>query len=79
MTPAKVRHRLSAGMVGGGVGADIGKTHRAAMNLDGTYELVAGVFGRDHTASSQFATTLGVSSGRVYRDPAEMALSLIHI
>ena len=73
MTPAKVRHRLSAGMVGGGAGADIGKTHRAAMNLDGTYELVAGVFGRDHTASSQFATTLGVSSDRVYRDPAEMA------
>ena len=43
--------RLSAGMVGGGQGADIGKTHRYAMRLDDRYELEAGVFGRDGASS----------------------------
>ena len=37
--------RLVAGMVGGGDGADIGKTHRHAMRLDDQYVLAAGVFG----------------------------------
>jgi hypothetical protein len=36
--------RLSAGMVGGGAGADIGKTHRYAMRLDDRYTLDSGVF-----------------------------------
>jgi hypothetical protein len=34
--------QLVAGMVGGGIGADIGKTHRAAMRLDGRFVLSAG-------------------------------------
>ena len=49
--------RLAAGMVGGGEGADIGKTHRHAMRLDGHYELVAGVFGQDPEASARMAAT----------------------
>jgi predicted dehydrogenase len=65
--------RLAAGMVGGGEGADIGKSHRHAMRLDGHYDLVAGVFGRDPTASTRMAERLGVPPDRAYRDYAEMA------
>src|SRR5258705_7151591 len=65
--------RLAAGMVGGGEGADIGKTHRHAMRLDDHYELVAGVFGRNPDASARMAGHLGVPQDRVYRDYFEMA------
>lgn len=65
--------RLSAGMIGGGPGADIGRTHRHAMNLDGRYRLDAGVFGRDTAASSAMAAELGVPADRVYGDYREMA------
>lgn len=63
--------RLSAGMVGGGEGADIGKTHRHAMRLDDQFVLSAGVFGRDATASARMADRLGVD--RVYPDYRDMA------
>lgn len=63
--------RLTAGMVGGGAGADIGKTHRHAMRLDDRYVLAAGVFGRDQETSADVARDLGVD--RVYRDHHEMA------
>jgi predicted dehydrogenase len=63
--------RLSAGMVGGGEGADIGKTHRHAMHLDDQFVLSAGVFGRDAAASARMADRLGVD--RVYPDYREMA------
>ena len=65
--------RLVAGMVGGGEGADIGKTHRHAMRLDDQYVLAAGVFGRNPDASAQMAQRLGVPADRVYRDYVEMA------
>jgi predicted dehydrogenase len=65
--------RLVAGMVGGGEGADIGKTHRHAMRLDGHYDLAAGVFGQHTDASAQMAQRLGVPADRVYRDYIEMA------
>lgn len=67
------RRRVRAGMVGGGPGADIGTTHRLAMNLDGRYDLVAGIFGRAPEASAEIAAELGVAADRVYRDAAEMA------
>jgi predicted dehydrogenase len=63
--------RLVAGMVGGGAGADIGKTHRHAMRLDDRYVLVAGVFGSTPESSADVARDLGVD--RVYRDHREMA------
>jgi predicted dehydrogenase len=63
--------RLTAGMVGGGAGADIGKTHRHAMRLDDQYVLAAGVFGRTPESSVDVARDLGVD--RVYRDHREMA------
>jgi predicted dehydrogenase len=67
------RLRLAAGMVGGGEGADIGKTHRHAMRLDGHYNLTAGVFGQDPVTSAAMAEQLGVPADRVYRDYIEMA------
>ena len=65
--------RLVAGMVGGGEGADIGKTHRHAMRLDDQYVLAAGVFGQNAEASARMGRHLGVSADRVYRDYLEMA------
>jgi predicted dehydrogenase len=65
--------RLAAGMVGGGEGADIGKTHRHAMRLDGHYDLVAGVFGQDPEVSTRMAEQLGVPADRAYGDYVEMA------
>jgi predicted dehydrogenase len=65
--------RIRAGMVGGGAGADVGKTHRHAMRLDDRYELVAGVFGRDPERSAAFAAGLGIAPERAYRDYREMA------
>jgi predicted dehydrogenase len=65
--------RLSAGMVGGGAGADIGKTHRYAMRLDDRFTLDAGVFGRSTEQSAEMAAQLGVASERTYRDFREMA------
>jgi predicted dehydrogenase len=62
--------RLVAGMVGGGPGAMVGAAHRHAMWLDNQYVLAAGIFGRNHEASAQFADELGVE--RVYRDHREM-------
>ena len=67
--------RLDAGMVGGGEGADIGKTHRHAMRLDGHYDLVAGVFGRDPEASARMAEQLGVPADRAYRDYVKVVSS----
>ena len=60
--------RLVAGMVGGGDGADIGKTHRHAMRLDDQYVLAAGVLGRTPTASAQIAQAPRRAPDRVYRD-----------
>jgi len=65
--------RLVAGMVGGGVGADIGKTHRWAMRLDDRYELAAGVFGRNPGTASAMAAELGVAPARAYGSFEEMA------
>jgi Oxidoreductase family, NAD-binding Rossmann fold len=63
--------RLKAGMVGGGPGAMIGAAHRHAMWLDNQYDLTAGIFGRNATASKEFAKTIGVE--RVYADYRDMA------
>ncbi|UKA52811.1 Gfo/Idh/MocA family oxidoreductase [Arthrobacter sp. FW305-BF8] len=65
--------QLVAGMVGGGAGADIGKTHRRAMRLDGEYDLQAGVFGRDRARSAALASQLGVPEDRHYAGYREMA------
>jgi predicted dehydrogenase len=60
-------------MVGGGAGADIGKTHRYAMRLDDQFELTSGVFGRDREVSLALAAELGIAGDRSFRDYTEMA------
>ncbi|MGP0224468.1 Gfo/Idh/MocA family protein [Paenarthrobacter sp. NCHU4564] len=65
--------QLVAGMVGGGPGADIGKTHRYAMRLDGHYDLRAGIFGRDPGSSREIAAGLGIPEDRNYADIRDMA------
>jgi predicted dehydrogenase len=60
-------------MIGGGAGADIGKTHRYAMRLDDQFTVDAGVFGRDAKSSAAMASELGVPADRVYRDHQEMS------
>ena len=37
-------NKLKIGMIGGGIGGQVGKWHRYAINLDGKYDLVAGCF-----------------------------------
>lgn len=65
--------RISAGMVGGGVGADIGKTHRNGMRLDDRYSLDCGVFGQDRQSSLDLGASLGVAEDRIYPDYRTMA------
>ena len=67
------RLHLRAGMVGGGAGADIGKTHRFGMRLDDRYSLDAGVFGQDAVQAARVAGGLGVSPERTYADYQQMA------
>jgi predicted dehydrogenase len=64
---------LRWGMVGGGVGAGIGPTHRRAASLDGRFRLVAGAFSRDPERNRASGAELGVAPDRVYRDYAAMA------
>ena len=68
--------QLVAGMVGGGIGADIGKTHRAAMRLDDRYVLSAGVFGRNRESSAQLGAELTAPANLVQPDHAEPSNSL---
>ena len=70
---ATTGRRISAGMVGGGVGADIGKTHRNGMRLDDRYSLDCGVFGQDRASSLELGASLGVAQERVYPDYLTMA------
>ncbi|MCP2049231.1 UNVERIFIED_ORG: putative dehydrogenase [Paenarthrobacter nicotinovorans] len=67
--------QLVAGMIGGGQGADIGKTHRFAMRLDGHYDLQAGIFGRESSSSRAIGASLGVTAERNYGDAREMAVA----
>ena len=65
--------RISAGMVGGGPGADIGKTHRNGMRLDDRYCLDCGVFGQNREESLKLGVALGVAEDRIYSDYVTMA------
>lgn len=60
-------------MVGGGAGADIGKTHRNGMRLDGRYTLDAGVFGQNRESSLEMGASLDVANERIYPDYVTMA------
>ena len=69
---AKLNRKLRMGMVGGGPGAFIGAVHRAAANLDGQIELVAGAFDIDPAKSKVQGEELYLDPGRVYGTYPEM-------
>ena len=65
--------RLSAGMVGGGPGSNIGIAHRTGLLLDDRYRIEAGCFARDPGRSAAMAAQLGIAPDRAYPDYATMA------
>ncbi|MDQ8183361.1 Gfo/Idh/MocA family oxidoreductase [Pelagicoccus sp. SDUM812005] len=68
-----MKRKLRMGMVGGGQGAFIGAVHRAAANLDGQIELVAGAFSSDPKRSKDSGKELYVAPDRCYSSYQEMA------
>ena len=68
-----MKRKLRMGMVGGGRGAFIGGVHRAAANLDGQIELVAGAFSSDPKKSKLSGKDFHLNSKRVYSSYQEMA------
>lgn len=74
-TVANPSQRLRLGFVGGGLESSIGATHRYAAQLDGHFELVAGVFARDPARNRAAAQAYGVAPERVYPDFQRMAVA----
>ena len=58
--------KLKMAMVGGGVGAFIGKVHRAAARFNGDVEFVAGALSSDPARSSEQGVQLGLAPARAY-------------
>lgn len=61
-------HSIPWGMVGGGLGSQIGYSHRSAALRDGSFRLVAGAFDIDAERGRQFGVKLGVDAARCYPD-----------
>ena len=70
---ARSSEPVRLGMVGGGLGAMIGPTHRIAARMDGRYRLVAGAFSRTPERNRAMGEELALSPDRVYADFREMA------
>jgi predicted dehydrogenase len=64
---------LRYGMVGGGPGSFIGGVHRAAINLEGAAQLVAGCFSSDKERNEAAGRELRLDESRVYTSFQEMA------
>ena len=64
---------LRLGMVGGGIGGNIGRVHRIAARLDGAFTLVAGALSSDAGRAAESAAALGIAPDRSYADFAAMA------
>ena len=58
--------KLKMAMVGGGVGAFIGKVHRAAARFNGDVEFVAGALSSDPVRSREQGIQLGLDPARAY-------------
>ena len=58
--------KLRMAMVGGGLGAFIGKVHREAVGMDGDAEVVASVFNRDPAQNAAAGAAAGVAPDRIY-------------
>jgi len=69
---ARFGRRLRLGMIGGGPDSWIGRMHQGAAQLDGWWEVAAGVFSSDPGRSRAAGARLGVAADRSYGDLAEM-------
>ena len=67
------RPRLRLGMVGGGLGGNIGTSHRTAALMDGRWDLVAGALSRDADRARASAAAWQIAPDRAYTDHAAMA------
>ena len=65
--------KLNFGIVGGGVGGNIGKSHLRGALMDNQAVLVAGAFSRDQERNRASGDLWGVSQDRVYPDYGTMA------
>ena len=65
--------RLRLGMVGGGQGGNIGRSHRAAALLDGRWDVVAGALSRDPAVAAASAARWLIAPERVYPNYRAMA------
>ena len=63
-----MERKLTAAMVGGGVGAFIGPVHRMALRMGNLADVVAGAFNRNPEQNAQCGRDLGIAPDRVYRD-----------
>ncbi len=68
---------IALGMIGGGEGAFIGGVHRAAIALEGHFDLTAGVFSSDPDRSQRSAVAIGLAAERGYPDFASMAQGMM--
>ena len=64
--------RLRLGMIGGGPDSWIGRMHQGAAQLDGWWDVVAGVFSSDPVRSRAAGAAVGMDPGRSYGNVAEM-------
>lgn len=64
--------RMLWGLVGGGLGSQIGGAHRIAAQLDGFFTLAAGALDIDAHRGKEFATGLGIPIERAYGSWQEM-------
>ena len=69
---ARLGRQLRLGMIGGGPDSWIGRMHQGAAQLDGWWDVVAGVFSSDPARSRAAGTAVGVAAERSYGDVAEM-------
>ncbi|WP_075590554.1 Gfo/Idh/MocA family protein [Labilibacter marinus] len=60
--------KIKLGMIGGGIGAFIGDTHRRAARISNQFELVGGVFDVDFEKAKEFADQQAISLDRTYPD-----------
>ncbi|MFO8043249.1 MAG: Gfo/Idh/MocA family oxidoreductase [Alkalispirochaeta sp.] len=67
-----ITQKLRGAMVGGGLGSLIGSVHRTALAMDGSTELVAGVFSRDPQRNRDSGAAMGVPPERCYSSVAEL-------
>jgi len=58
--------------IGGGINSAIGEVHKAASQMDGHFELVAGAFSTHAETNQKTARTWGVADERTYADYHEL-------